>query len=318
MTVYLIADYDAEGQVHPSFYALLAAAQSLTANDIIAVVLGHCVSQVADQLATLVGVDQVLVVDHPHLAHHLPEQEAPIVAKWLGKADYVFAATTSRGKDLMPQIAARCGVPQVSAVIKIEDAHTFVHPVYAGNIIETVRYPTSCTVCCTIRPSAFPTEVSHKSTPAPIKTLSVDVPCPSVQWRGITSPPAERPALDRADIVLAGGRGVGGSSGFDQLMAVADRLGAGVGATRAVVDAGVVPYEWQVGQTGQVVAPRLYFAIGISGAIQHVAGIKDSQVIVAINKDPDAPIFKLANYGLVADFTRFLPEWEQSLTKMGY
>ncbi len=237
----------------------------------------------------------------------LAEELAPTLANIATRYTHVFAPATSFGKDVLPRMAALLDCPQVSEVVQIIDAHTFSHPIYAGNAIETVRVNAPI-VLATIRHSAF-----AKAETVRFASITLTPAATTSRFVSLETTPSERPELTAARVVVAGGRGLGSKENFALIAALADRLNAAIGASRAAVDAGYVPNEYQVGQTGKIVAPELYIAVGISGAIQHVAGMKDSNVIVAINKDENAPIFDIADYGLVGDLFAILPELEALL-----
>jgi electron transfer flavoprotein alpha subunit len=224
----------------------------------------------------------------------------------------VFAPSTTFGKDVMPRVAALLGVAQVSDVMSVEGTHTFKRPIYAGNAIVTVEAEPSHTVVATVRTASWPVAAGGNS--APVEALALDVALPThTRYVGLQSGKSDRPDLQSAGKVVSGGRGVGSKENFDIIFKFADKIGAAVGASRAAVDAGYVPSDLQVGQTGKIIAPELYMAIGISGAIQHLTGIKDAGTIVAINKDGDAPIFEVADFGLVGDLFKIIPELEQAL-----
>jgi electron transfer flavoprotein alpha subunit len=248
-----------------------------------------------------------LPVDIANCEGLLAEQIAPAIAAIGGDYKYIVTTATSFGKDVMPRIAAILNAPQISEVIEVVDATTFKRPIYAGNAIETLRVDAPC-ICLTIRQSAF-----EKAENIPAMNITISPAETSTTLVRIDATPSTRPELGSACVVIAGGRGIGSAEGFKILEQLADKLGAAIGASRAAVDAGYAPNDYQVGQTGKVVAPELYLAVGISGAIQHVAGMKDSKIVVAINKDENAPIFEIADYGLVADLHTAIPELNASL-----
>jgi len=316
MTVYVIVEHDGR-KIHPSFFNVLKASLKVS-YDSVALILGSDCKKLSNEIASYKGISKVLIIEDESLQHPLAERFAPIIAKQVTEQDTLLVGATSFGKNLMPRVAALLATPQVSDVIEIIDHETFRHPIYAGNAIETVKFPPNHPVCLTIRPTAFHAEQPESQQAAPVEALEFCTENTQSEFVSLESHVTERPSLSCAKIVVSGGRGLQNAEGFKRVVQIADRLGAAIGATRAAVDSGLAPNDWQVGQTGQVVAPSLYFAVGISGAIQHLAGMKDSQVIVAINKDPDAPIFQIASYGLVADLNELLPEWEQTLTDMGY
>jgi electron transfer flavoprotein alpha subunit len=269
---------------------------------------------VADAAAKIAGVSKVLLADAPALDKMLAEAMAALVASLAGSYDAIVTAATTNGKNFMPRIAALLDVGQVSDVSKIIDANTFERPIYAGNAIQTVASSDAKKVL-TIRTTAF--AAADTSGSASVDNVAIpDLPALS-EFVNEELTKSDRPELTAAKIVVSGGRGMQSGDNFVMLEKVADKLGAAVGASRAAVDAGFVPNDYQVGQTGKVVAPDLYIAVGISGAIQHLAGMKDSKVIVAINKDEEAPIFQVADYGLVADLFTAVPELEEELGKIG-
>jgi electron transfer flavoprotein alpha subunit len=276
-------------------------------------VFGADTAAVAAQAAELKGGTRVLRVDAAHNEPALAVVLAPQIASLAQDYSHLLAPATTFGRDLMPRVAALLGVPQVTDVMEVIDARTFKRPVYAGNAINTVRVPEGVPVVATVRSASW--SAVGTTTAVPVESRTVDVAVPShtrfVNLDGGGG--GERPDLQSATRVVAGGRGVGSKDNFDIIMRLADKLGAAVGASRAAVDAGYVPNDWQVGQTGKIIAPDLYIAVGISGAIQHVTGIKDAGTIVAINKDPDAPIFEVADLGLVGDLFKLLPELEAQL-----
>jgi len=276
-------------------------------------VLLACADQaVASLLTTLAGVNEVKVIIDPAFTHTLAEDLAPIIAKRATDYTHVLAPSTTFGKNLLPRVAALCDVAMVSDVTAIIDADTFMRPIYAGNAFETVK-SSDRIKCLTIRTTAFE-GVKAGDKQAPVNVLDVKVETnQKVRFISEETPELTRPELTAAKIVVAGGRGLKSKENFQMIERLADKLGAAVGASRAAVDAGFVPNDLQVGQTGKVVAPTLYIAIGISGAIQHLAGMKDSKVIVAINKDAEAPIFQVADYGLVGDLFTIVPEIEKLL-----
>jgi len=258
---------------------------------------------------TLCALDKVTcikTIEHPRFSTILAEDIAPIIVSLAPAYSHILAPATTFGKNILPRVAALLDVAQISEVSKIESADIFIRPIYAGNAFEKVRSHDNIKVL-TIRVSAFD-NVSTTNTLAPHEKLTLPVtPFENVEYKGSHSRDTTRPELTSASIVISGGRGLKNAENFNLLYALADKLHAAVGATRAAVDAGFVPNDYQVGQTGKVVAPQLYIAIGISGAVQHLAGMKESKIIVAINKDPDAPIFQIANYGLVGDLFAELP-----------
>lgn len=309
MTTLLIADHDNQALSAETAKALTAAAALGAPVDVL--VAGHGASAVADQAAGLTGVAKVLHADNPAFEHHLAEPMAALILALADGYDAFLAPATTTGKNIMPRLAALLDVMQVSDIIAVESADTFQRPIYAGNAIQTVRSNDAKKVI-TVRGTAF--DAASGGGSASVETVALpDVPAVS-SFVSADIAQTERPELTSAKIIISGGRALGSQEEFERLvLPLADTLGAAVGASRAAVDAGYAPNDWQVGQTGKVVAPDLYIAAGISGAIQHLAGMKDSRVIVAINKDEDAPIFDVADYGLVADLFDALPELKSAL-----
>ncbi|MCA1406187.1 electron transfer flavoprotein subunit alpha/FixB family protein [Ensifer sp. IC3342] len=309
MAILLLADHDNANLSDQTAKALMAATK--IGGDVHVLVAGAGAKAVADEAAKLAGVAKVLVADDASLAHNLAEPLAATIVSLAGSYDTLIAAATSVGKNVMPRVAALLDVAQVSEIIEVVSSDTFKRPIYAGNAIQTVQTSEAKRVI-TVRTAAFAAAPTGGS--AAIETVS------AAANPGVSSHVADalsssdRPELTSAKIIISGGRALGSSEKFKEvILPVADKLGAAVGASRAAVDAGYAPNDWQVGQTGKVVAPDLYIACGISGAIQHLAGMKDSKVIVAINKDEEAPIFQVADYGLVADLFDVLPELEKAL-----
>ena len=264
---------------------------------------------VAAQAAQIAGVSRVLTIANPANEHAIAQQLAPQIAQAAAGYSHVFGPSTTTGKDLMPAVAALLGVNQVSDLMAVVDAHTFQRPIYAGNAIITVQTPADQVVVATVRAASWPEAAGGNS--AAIEAVSVDAVLPThTRFVSLSQGKSDRPDLQSAKRVVSGGRGVGSAENFEVIYKLADKLGAGVGASRAAVDAGYVPSDMQVGQTGKIIAPELYVAVGISGAIQHLTGIKDAGTIVAINKDGDAPIFEVADIGLVGDLFTLLPELE--------
>ncbi len=309
MSVLVIAEHD-NRELNPATLKTLAAAQQL-GGDIHVLVAGENCEAVATATAQAAGVVKVLHADNAAYGHFLAENLAELVAE-LGK-DYshVLAPATTTGKNLMPRVAALLDVAQISDIIAVESADTFKRPIYAGNAIATVQSSDNIKVI-TVRATAFDA-VAAEGGNAEVTSLSQVYNNDKASFVGEELAASERPDLTAARVVISGGRGMQNGENFHLLEKVADKLGAAVGASRAAVDAGFVPNDMQVGQTGKIVAPELYIAVGISGAIQHLAGMKDSKVIVAINKDEDAPIFQVADYGLVADLFDVLPELNEKL-----
>lgn len=310
MSILIIAEY-VQQKISPSTLCAVQAAQKI-GGEIDLAVLGSNCQAVANFFAGIPGIRQVLVADHPHLAHPLADCYAKTIAP-VGKGySHLVMAATSFGKSLMPRVAALLDVAQISDVVAVVSPDIFVRHIYAGNATATVQSLDSLKIL-TIRPSAFQPAASSSSGQAAIKAMPFTPLAPQTKLIKQEISKSVRPELNGAKIVVSGGRGLQNSSNFSLLEQLADKLGAALGASRAAVDAGFVPNDYQVGQTGKVVAPQLYIAVGISGAIQHLAGMKDSKVIVAINKDPDAPIFQIADYGLVADLFEAVPAFINAL-----
>jgi len=289
----------------------VAAAAKLGTVDIL--VAGHQCGAVATAAATVSGVGKVLVADAPHYANLLAENVAPLVVGLAGQYSHLLVAATTNGKNIMPRVAALLDVAQLSDIIEVVSEDTFVRPIYAGNVLATVQ-TVDAIKCITVRTTAFD-PVAGSGGNAVVEAIAAGQDAGLSSFKGDELTKSERPELAAAKIVVSGGRGVGSSENFALIEALADQLGAAVGASRAAVDAGYVPNDYQVGQTGKVVAPTLYVAVGISGAIQHLAGMKDSKVIVAINKDEEAPIFQVADYGLVGDLFKEVPALVAELSK---
>ncbi|HET6430802.1 electron transfer flavoprotein subunit alpha/FixB family protein [Dyella sp.] len=313
MSKILVIAEHLHGKLNPATARAVSAASAVKPEAIDVLVLADQVDAVAAEAAKVDGVTRVLTVARVENAHPLAAVLAPQVAKAAQGYSHVFAPSTTFGKDLAPRVAALLGVAQVSDVMSVEGAHTFKRPIYAGNAIVTVEADAAHTVVATIRTASW-SAAGNGSSPAPIEPLSIDVALPShTRFVGLQQGSSDRPDLQSASKVVSGGRGVGSKENFDIIYTFADKIGAAVGASRAAVDAGYCPNEMQVGQTGKIIAPELYMAIGISGAIQHLTGIKDAGTIVAINKDAEAPIFEIADIGLVGDLFKILPELEASL-----
>ncbi|MFO1323839.1 MAG: FAD-binding protein [Burkholderiales bacterium] len=304
MTILVIAEHDNASLKSATAHAVAAATRLGGAVHVL--VAGHNAQGAAQQAAQLAGVEKVLLADAPHLAHPTAENLAAVALALLpGAFTHVVTAATGFGKNVSPRIAAKLDVAQVSEVTGIETADTFVRPIYAGNAFATVQSKDPVKVL-TVRTTAFDSAGAGGSATVETIAAAADTGLSKVTGQEITK--SERPELTSARIVISGGRGLGSGDNFKMLEALADKLKAAIGASRAAVDAGYVPNDYQVGQTGKIVAPDLYIAIGISGAIQHLAGMKDSKVIVAINKDPEAPIFQIADYGLVGDLFELVPQ----------
>ncbi len=312
MTSLVLAEHD-NRQLNEATAKTVSAAAKL-GGEVHVLVAGNGAADVAAEAAKLAGVSKVLLAESDALAHGLAEPLADTIVALAGPYDALLAPATTSGKNVMPRVAALLDVMQVSDVIEVVAADTFRRPTYAGNAIQTVKSKDAKKVI-TVRTASFPA-VASAATPAPVESVSAPADPGLSTFVGESVATSERPELAAAKIIISGGRALGSKEKFlEVILPVADKLGAAVGASRAAVDAGYAPNDWQVGQTGKIVAPDLYIACGISGAIQHLAGMKDSKVIVAINKDPEAPIFQVADYGLVADLFQALPELEQELEK---
>lgn len=308
--VLLLAEHDG-ATLNVSTARALRCASAMGTVDV--VVFGSDTGSVAERAAALEGVARVLRVDRPENAHPVAAIIAPQLAAIAEGYDTLLAPSSTFGKDVLPRTAGLMGVPQISDIMEIVDERTFKRPIYAGNVITTVRVPEGCRIVGTVRIASF-TAVGDSGASAPVETVSPDVPLPDhTSWLSLEASGGDRPDLQAAGRVVAGGRGLGSKENFDHIFNLADKLGAAVGASRAAVDAGYVPNDLQVGQTGKIIAPDLYIAVGISGAIQHMTGIKDAGVIVAINKDGEAPIFEAADIGMVGDLFQILPELENAL-----
>ncbi|PJI49883.1 MAG: electron transfer flavoprotein subunit alpha [Pseudomonas sp.] len=309
MAILVIAEHN-NGALGAATLNTVAAAQKI-GGDIAVLVAGQNVGGVAEAAAKIAGVAKVLVADNAAYAHQLPENVAPLIAE-LGKGySHVLAPATTNGKNFLPRVAALLDVDQISEIIDVVSADTFKRPIYAGNAIATVQSSAAIKVI-TVRGTGFDA-VAAEGGSAAVEAVSGPADAGKSAFVGEELAKSDRPELTAAKIVVSGGRGMGNGDNFSILYSLADKLGAAVGASRAAVDAGFVPNDMQVGQTGKIVAPQLYVAVGISGAIQHLAGMKDSKVIVAINKDEEAPIFQVADYGLVADLFEAVPELEKAI-----
>ncbi len=309
--VLVIAEH-ADGKLNAATAKTVSAALALKPDSIDIAVLAADPSAVAAEAAQIAGVARVLAVANAANANAIGQVLAPQIAKLATGYTHVFGPSTTFGKDLMPCVAALLGTAQVSDVMSVEGSHTFKRPIYAGNAIITVEAPTDHPVVATVRTASWPEAANGGN--ATVEAVSVDATLPThTRFVGLAAGKSDRPDLQSARRVVSGGRGVGSEENFKIIYAFADKLGAAVGASRAAVDAGYCPNEMQVGQTGKIIAPELYVAIGISGAIQHLTGIKDAGTIVAINKDAEAPIFEIADIGLVGDLFTLLPELEAAL-----
>ncbi|KIZ51011.1 electron transfer flavoprotein subunit beta [Pseudomonas oryzihabitans] len=309
MAILVIADHD-NANLFGATLNTVAAAQAI-GGDIHVLVAGQNAQPVADAAAKVAGVSKVLLADNAAYAHQLPENVAPLVVELAANYSHVLAAASTNGKNFLPRVAALLDVDQISEIIAVESADTFKRPIYAGNAIATVRSTAPIKVI-TVRATGFD-PVAAEGGSAAIEAVSLVKDAGISSFVGEELAKSDRPELGAAKVVVSGGRGLQNGDNFKILYALADKLGAAVGASRAAVDAGFVPNDMQVGQTGKIVAPQLYIAVGISGAIQHLAGMKDSKVIVAINKDEEAPIFQVADYGLVGDLFELIPELEKAV-----
>ncbi|MGB6086758.1 electron transfer flavoprotein subunit alpha/FixB family protein [Parvibaculum sp.] len=312
MTTLVIADHNNSALSDATAKTVTAA--SKLGGDVVVLVAGQGCDAVAEAAAKLDGVKKVLVADDALYAHPVAEPLAALVVSLAGGYDAIVSAATTVGKNFMPRVAALLDVAQVSEITAVLGPDTFERPIYAGNAIQTVK-STDAKKVITVRTTAFPAAGQGGS--ASIEKIGAAENPGLSEFVGEELTKSDRPELTSAKVIISGGRGMQNGENFAMLEKIADKLGAAVGASRAAVDAGFVPNDYQVGQTGKVVAPELYIAVGISGAIQHLAGMKDSKVIVAINKDEEAPIFQVADYGLVADLFKAVPEFEEELTKAG-
>ena len=309
MAILVVAEHDNAALGAATLNTVAAARQ--IGDDVQVLVAGSNCGSVAEASSALEGVSKVLVADNASYEHQLAENISLLVAE-LGKGySHILSAASTSGKNFMPRVSALLDVDQISEIIKVENENTFSRPIYAGNAIATVQSNAAIKVI-TVRSTGFD-PVASEGGSAPVEQLDIVHDAGISSFVGEEVAQSDRPELAAAEIVVSGGRGMGNGENFEILYKLADKLGAAVGASRAAVDAGFVPNDMQVGQTGKIVAPNLYVAVGISGAIQHLAGMKDSKVIVAINKDEEAPIFQVADYGLVADLFEAVPELEGKL-----
>ena len=310
--ILLIAEHDGTN-LNPSTAKCVSCASEISDASIDVAVFAASAEPVAAEAAALDSIARVLTISDPAHEHLLAANIAPQAAELAADYDYVFGPSTTFGKDLMPRIAALLGVNQVSDIMSVDGPRTFKRPIYAGNAIVTVEAPEGSKVVATVRTASYRAVGSSNS--APIEAASVSAPAPGhTRFVELKTGASDRPDLQTAAKVVSGGRALASSDNFDIIYKLADTMGAGVGASRAAVDAGYVPNDMQVGQTGKIIAPDLYVAIGISGAIQHLTGIKDAGTIVAINKDEEAPIFEVADIGLVGDLFTIVPELTDSLS----
>lgn len=312
MTSLVIAEHD-NAELKDATHKTVTAAAELGA-DVVVLVAGAGCASVAEAAAKISGVAKVLVADDAAYERQLAENMETLIVPLMSDYDAVLAAATTSAKNYMPRVAAALDVAQISEIVGIESADTFTRPIYAGNAMQQVR-SSDATKVITVRTTAF--EAAEEGGSAATEAISGAGSAGLSEYISEDLSKSDRPELASAKIIISGGRGMQSGENFVLLERVADKLGAGIGASRAAVDAGFVPNDYQVGQTGKVVAPELYIAVGISGAIQHLAGMKDSKVIVAINKDEEAPIFQVADYGLVADLFKAVPELEEELGKVG-
>ena len=309
--VLIIAEHDGK-HINGSTARAVTCAQGLSAESVEIAVFAAEGTALAEQAATLSGVTKVLLIENSANEHALAAILAPQIEVLASEYSHVLAPSTTFGKDLTPRIAAHLGVPQISDIMRVESPRIFDRPIYAGNAIVTVEAPAGIVVA-TVRTASFSEAETTGSATIEKREVNIELPSHTRFVKLETSGGGDRPDLQAATKVVSGGRGVGSKDNFNVIYSLADKLGAAVGASRAAVDAGFIPNDHQVGQTGKIIAPELYMAFGISGAIQHLAGIKDAGTIVAINKDPDAPIFEVADFGLVGDLFEIIPELEKAL-----
>ncbi|MBI1211394.1 MAG: electron transfer flavoprotein subunit alpha/FixB family protein [Alphaproteobacteria bacterium] len=314
MSVLLVAEHDNKTLKEATAKAATAALKIGSPVDIL--VAGSGAKAVADAAAKIAGIGKVLLADDAQYANQLAEPMAALILELAGKYDAIVTSASASGKNYMPRVAATLDVPQISEIVSVDGPDTFTRPIYAGNAMMQVQAPGGAKKVITVRTTAF--KAAEMTGSASVETIGAAKNPGISEFVKEELSKSERPELASAKIVISGGRGMQSGENFHLLDKIADRLKAAVGASRAAVDAGFVPNEYQVGQTGKVVAPELYIAVGISGAIQHLAGMKDSKVIVAINKDEEAPIFQVADYGLVADLFKAIPELDEELKKQGY
>ena len=309
MSILVIAEHD-NSSLKPATLNSVTAAQAI-GGDIDILVIGSNCQGAAEQAAQVAGISKVLVADNAAYGHQLAENVAPLIAEVGAAYSHVLATATTTAKNILPRAAALMDVQAISEISAVVSADTFKRPIYAGNVIATVQSSDAIKVL-TVRGTAFDAAPAEGGS-ATIEAIASAHDAGKSEFKGEEVAKSDRPELTAAKIVVSGGRGMGNGDNFSMIYSIADKLGAGVGASRAAVDAGFVPNDMQVGQTGKIVAPDVYVAVGISGAIQHLAGMKDSKVIVAINKDEEAPIFSVADYGLVADLFTALPELDSAL-----
>ncbi|ROO25417.1 electron transfer flavoprotein subunit beta [Salinisphaera orenii MK-B5] len=311
--ILIIADH-LDGSLNESTARAVACAQQMSPTGIDVLVLAEDGASVAAEAAQIEGVSRVLQADNAANAHPMAALLTPqiVAAAQQGEYSHVLGPNTTFGKDLMPRVAAKLGVAMVTDIMSVHSAHEFDRPIYAGNAVITVAAPTDQVLVASVRCASYPAAPGGNS--AEIETLSLDAELPGhTRFVNLEQASSDRPDLQTAPKVISGGRGVGSEENFKVIYDLADKIGAAVGASRAAVDAGYVPNDMQVGQTGKIISPELYMCFGISGAIQHLAGIKDAQTIVAINKDEEAPIFEVADIGLVGDLFKIIPELEEKI-----
>jgi electron transfer flavoprotein alpha subunit len=309
MSVLVLIEHDGKTVKDASLATVTAAAKL---GELHALVAGSGIDSIASEAAKIAGVAKVLVANAGHLDHELPEELAPVIAKLMDGHDAFVAPATTFGKNIAPRVAALLDVMQISDILSVEGADTFTRPIYAGNAIATVKSSDAKKVI-TVRTTAFD-KAARDGGSASVEKVDSGQPARLSSFVGLEASESERPELTSAKVIVSGGRAFGSSDDFHKLLdPLADKLGAAVGASRAAVDAGYAPNDYQVGQTGKIVAPEVYIAIGISGAIQHLAGMKDSKTIVAINKDEEAPIFQVADIGLIGDLFKIVPELTEKL-----
>jgi electron transfer flavoprotein alpha subunit len=313
MTSLVIAEHDNVSLKDATHKTVTAAAQ--VSSPVHVLVAGENCAGVADAAARIAGVEKVLLADAAQYARQLAEPMEALILSVADGYDAILAPATTTGKNILPRVAAKLDTPQISEILKVVSPDTFERPIYAGNAIETLQAPSGMKII-TVRTTAF--SAAEESGSATVEKIAAAADPQLSSFVGEALSQSARPELTSAKIIISGGRGLGSAENFKLLDAIADRLKAAVGASRAAVDAGYVPNDYQVGQTGKVVAPDLYIAVGISGAIQHLAGMKDSKIIAAINKDEDAPIFQVADIGLVGDLFQILPALDEELARRGY
>lgn len=309
MTTLVIADHD-NSELKPSTLNVVAAAQK-AGGDVNVLVAGEGCGAVAEAASKIAGVTKVLQCDDAACANQLAENMTPLIVGLAGDYSHIMFSNTASGKNIMPRVAAKLDMAGISDITDVVSADTYIRPIYAGNAMMTVQSSDSCQLI-TVRTTAFEPAAAEGGS-ASVDSVAAAGANDKVTWSGQELTKSDRPELTSASIVVSGGRGMQNGENFAMLESIAEKLNAAVGASRAAVDAGFVPNDYQVGQTGKVVAPDLYIAVGISGAIQHLAGMKDSKVIVAINKDEEAPIFQVADFGLVADLFDAVPELDAAL-----